>query len=243
MMPFASTRGVAGMIPGHLVQEPGCCQHWQTWLGLGQDFKHKIHLKTQDPVYRKQFKIPEAHHQFIEQTLDWPWLKLEVIKSRSLNNLRGIQHSLYNSPIFCDPEKQGIRIVQDFRELNQNSHIDKYAMKEITECIGNIGWADSTIFMTLISHQDSGKCNCMRILRSWQLSPSPAKASSTGSRHLWDYWVVWPVFRNSWKECFEKWTGLHQLLTCLHRHTQEAPRSSGQSFCTPAQKQFQDQPW
>jgi hypothetical protein len=31
-------------------------------LGLAEDFKHKIHLKTQDPVYRKMFKIPEAHH-------------------------------------------------------------------------------------------------------------------------------------------------------------------------------------
>jgi hypothetical protein len=48
-------------------------------LGLAKDFKHKIHLKTQDPVYRKQFKIPKAHHQFIEQTLD-EWLKLGAIK-------------------------------------------------------------------------------------------------------------------------------------------------------------------
>jgi hypothetical protein len=47
-------------------------------LGLAKDFKHKIHLKTQDPVYRKHFKIPEAHHQFIEQTLDG-WLKLGVV--------------------------------------------------------------------------------------------------------------------------------------------------------------------
>jgi hypothetical protein len=41
--------------------------------------------------------------------------------------------------------------VQDFREinLNQNSHIDKYSMKEITECIVDIGRADSTIFTTL----------------------------------------------------------------------------------------------
>ncbi len=39
-------------------------------LGLAKDFIHKIHLKLQDPVYRKQFKIPEAHQQFIEQTLD-----------------------------------------------------------------------------------------------------------------------------------------------------------------------------
>ncbi len=60
-------------------------------------------------------------------------------------------NSLYNSPIFCVPKKQGqgLRIVQDFRELNQNSHIDKYSMKEITECIGDIRRADSTIFTTL----------------------------------------------------------------------------------------------
>jgi hypothetical protein len=49
------------------------------------------------------------------------------------------------------PKKQGqgLRIVQDFRELNQYSHIDKNSMKEITECIGDIGQANSTIFMTL----------------------------------------------------------------------------------------------
>jgi hypothetical protein len=66
-------------------------------LGLANDFKHKIYLKSHDPVYRKQFKIPEAHHQFIEETLD-EWLKLGVIK---------ISNSLYNSPIFCVPKKPG----------------------------------------------------------------------------------------------------------------------------------------
>jgi hypothetical protein len=30
-------------------------------------------------------------------------------------------------------------MVQDFRELNNHSHIDKYSMKEITECIGDNG--------------------------------------------------------------------------------------------------------
>ncbi len=42
---------------------------------LAKNYKHKIHLKNKEPVYRKQFKIPEAHHQFIEQTLE-EWLKL-----------------------------------------------------------------------------------------------------------------------------------------------------------------------
>ncbi len=92
-------------------------------------------------MYRKQFKIPEAHQNFIEQSLD-EWLKLGVVKRAN---------SLYNSPIFCVPKKQGqgLRVVQDFRELNNHSHIDKYSMKEITECIGDIGRANSTIFSTL----------------------------------------------------------------------------------------------
>jgi hypothetical protein len=81
------------------------------------------------------------HHQFIEQTLD-EWLKLRVVK---------ISNSLYNSPIFCVLKKQGqgLRIVQDFRELNQNFHIKKHSMKEIAECISNISQANSNIFFTL----------------------------------------------------------------------------------------------
>jgi hypothetical protein len=60
-------------------------------------------------------------------------------------------NSLYNSPLFCVLKKQGqgLGIVQDFRELDNHSHIDKYSMKEITECIGDIGRANSTIFSTL----------------------------------------------------------------------------------------------
>jgi hypothetical protein len=49
-------------------------------------------------------------------------------------------NSLYKSPLFCVPKKQGhgLRIVQDFSELDANSHIDRYSMKEITECIGDM---------------------------------------------------------------------------------------------------------
>jgi hypothetical protein len=110
-------------------------------LGRAKSFTHKIHLKDNNPVYRKQFKIPEAHQNFIEATLA-KWLKLGVVKQ---------SNSLYNSPLFCVQKKQGqgLRIVQDFRELNNQSHINKYSMKEISECIGDIGRANSTIFSTL----------------------------------------------------------------------------------------------
>jgi hypothetical protein len=129
-MPFVNTGG----IPGHLVQTPG-----RSWLDQG--FQAQNLPKMQDPVYQKQFKIPEAHNQFIEQTLH-EWMKLGVVKR---------SYSLYNLPISCIPKKQGqgLRIVKDFRELNQNSHINKYSMQEITECIGDIGRAISTIFTTL----------------------------------------------------------------------------------------------
>ncbi len=37
---------------------------------------------------------------------------------------------------------QGLRVVQDIIELNDHSHIDKYSMEEITECIRDIGRAN-----------------------------------------------------------------------------------------------------
>jgi hypothetical protein len=79
-------------------------------LGRANNFTHRIYLKDNEPVYRKQFKIPEAHQGFIEAPLD-EWLKLGVVKRTN---------SLYNSPLFCVPKKQGqgLRIVQDFRALN-----------------------------------------------------------------------------------------------------------------------------
>ncbi len=58
-------------------------------LGLATHYKHKIHLKDNSPVYTKQFKMPEAHQTFIEQSLN-EWLKLGIVKCTN---------SLYNSPI------------------------------------------------------------------------------------------------------------------------------------------------
>jgi hypothetical protein len=100
-------------------------------LGRVKNFFHKIHLKDNEPIYRKQFKIPDAHRPFLEESLT-EWLKLGVVQK---------SHSLYNSPVFCVPKKggNGYRIVQDFRELNQKSLMDKYTMKDIHECIEDIG--------------------------------------------------------------------------------------------------------
>jgi hypothetical protein len=34
-------------------------------LGRVKNFLHKIHIKDNEPVYRKQFKIPDVHRPFL----------------------------------------------------------------------------------------------------------------------------------------------------------------------------------
>ena len=63
-----------------------------------KDFFHKIHMKENEPVYRKQFKIPDAHRPFLEESLA-EWLKLGVVQK---------SESLYNSPVFCVPQKEAM---------------------------------------------------------------------------------------------------------------------------------------
>jgi hypothetical protein len=69
----------------------------KTDLGRAKNFHHRIHLKDKHPVYSKQFKIPDAHSDFISKSID-DWIKLGV--GRRTN-------SMYNSPIFCVPKKNG----------------------------------------------------------------------------------------------------------------------------------------
>jgi hypothetical protein len=113
----------------------------KTDLGRSKNYHHRIHLKDQKPVYQPQFPLKPDHQAFIEGSLE-EWLKLGVVRRT---------RSLYNSPIFCVPKKngQGLRIVQDFRGLNTKTKVDKYSMKEISECIADIGRANSSIFTTL----------------------------------------------------------------------------------------------
>ena len=109
-------------------------------LGYANNFEHSIKTKTDDPTYRKQFPIPDAHRQVLESQVK-EWLAHGLIRP---------SRSRYNSPLFMVPKKDGsLRVVQDFRELNANSLDDRYSMKDISECIGDIGRSGSTIFTTL----------------------------------------------------------------------------------------------
>jgi hypothetical protein len=109
-------------------------------LGRATTLMHDIELTDTTPIYVKQFKIPEAHQKEVE-THVLEWLKLGVLQPA---------RSKFNSPLFIVAKKDGgVRIVQDFRALNAKSVTDKYSMKDINECIGEIGRAGSTLFSTL----------------------------------------------------------------------------------------------
>ena len=99
-----------------------------------------IELKSQEPIYIKQFRIPEAQRQSVQDYVE-ELLKLGVVRPSK---------SKFNSPIFVVKKKDGgLRIVQDFRAINQQTLVDKYSMRDVQECIDEIGRAGSTIFSTI----------------------------------------------------------------------------------------------
>ena len=110
-------------------------------IGGTQLFPHEIKLKGNEPVHVKQFRIPWAHREFLNDFVD-ELLQKGVIQS-SL--------SPFNAPIFCvqKPHGGGLRVVQDFRKLNMASMPEQYIMREIEDCIDEIGKRKAKVFSTI----------------------------------------------------------------------------------------------
>jgi hypothetical protein len=59
-------------------------------------------------------------------------------------------NSKFNSPMFIVAKKDGgVQIVQDFWAINHQTKVDKFSMRDVLECINEIGRAQSSIFSTL----------------------------------------------------------------------------------------------
>jgi len=110
-------------------------------LGHTDVLSHDIQLRDKEPVYTKQFPIPEAQYLFIKSQIA-KWLTLGLIQP---------SRSKYNAPIFCVKKKDSgqLRVVLDYRRLNEKTLPDKYSMRTVEECIATVGNDRSKIFSTL----------------------------------------------------------------------------------------------
>ena len=107
-------------------------------LGHTDVIQHSIRLKDHEPVHVKQFPLPHEHRQIV---LDWVD---ELLAQGAIE----LSRSAYNSPIFLVPKPHGggMRAVLDFRKLNTASLQDRYVIREIRECIDEVGAAGSCVF-------------------------------------------------------------------------------------------------
>ena len=110
-------------------------------LGRTDVLPHNIRLDTDQPIHLKQFRIPWHHQECVEQ----------FVQEMLQNGCIQASKSPYNAPIFCvkKPHGHGLRIVQDFRQLNLHTLQDKYSIREIQDCIDQIGIRKSKVFRHL----------------------------------------------------------------------------------------------
>jgi hypothetical protein len=96
-------------------------------LGLTREVKHEVHMKTKEPVHIPQFRIPEEHLEALNKHVD------DLLKSGCIVR----SASPFNSPIFLlkKPSGGGLRVLQDFRAVNEASYDNKYSIKEFKSAL------------------------------------------------------------------------------------------------------------
>ena len=106
-----------------------------TWR-LPQDIRS---VNSQEPLYQKQGKIPQAHRPVIEETLD-SWIRLGLFRKAD---------SMFNTPLVCLQHTDGYRIVQDFRALNCKQQATPLKFKEVHETLHGMETSKPKVFSTL----------------------------------------------------------------------------------------------
>ena len=96
----------------------------QTDIGRTDVTIHSIDLPNglNDPAYKGQFRLAYDHLQLIkDNVVGWLWSGLVERSS-----------SKFNAPVFCVPKPhgRGLRIVLDYRSLNDKSVPDRYSTRK-----------------------------------------------------------------------------------------------------------------
>jgi hypothetical protein len=105
--------------------------------------KHKIKMRDGQPLHARQFRIPFAHEETIFDYVD------KLLRQGAIE----VSRLPYNSLISCMAQKKlpnaekghpvPLRVVLDYRGVNARSMPDRYSIKEVWECIDEIGRSDS----------------------------------------------------------------------------------------------------
>jgi hypothetical protein len=111
--------------------------------GRASVIKHKIKMREGQPLHARQFRISFANEETIFDYVE------ELLRRVAIE----VSRSPYNSPIFCVAKKKlpnaeegdpvPLRVVLDYRGVNARSMPDRYSIKEVRECIDEIGRSDS----------------------------------------------------------------------------------------------------
>lgn len=118
-------------------------------LGWTDVIQHKINMQHEIPIHSRQFRVPYEHEAMLKEYVE------ELLRKGAIEPSR----SPYNSPIFCVAKKPlpgakpgdplPMRVVLDYRRINEASIPDRYCMREIRECLDQVGRSGSRIFTTV----------------------------------------------------------------------------------------------
>ena len=111
-------------------------------LGLTDVIRHSIDINEKEkPAYKGQFRLAMDQLQLIKDNVAG-WIRAGLVQR---------SESKFNAPVFCVPKRegQGLRVVLDYRMLNQKSVPDRYSIRTIDQCLEEIGRAGSTVFSCL----------------------------------------------------------------------------------------------
>ena len=151
-------------------------------LGFSDAVQHTIRFHNTDPVFRQQFRLPVEQLDVVKENVA-NWLKLGVVEPSK---------SPYNAPIFCVPKPNSdkLRVVLDYRGVNTNSHPDRYCIRNVEECLEEIGQAESSLFSVcdvtagfwqMALHKDSREATAFTIPGVGQFQWKTAPMGLTGS--------------------------------------------------------------
>jgi hypothetical protein len=150
-------------------------------LGCADIIEHGIVMEDERPVHQRQFRVPFAQEEVLDKYVD------KLLKSGAIE----VSSSPYNSAVFCVAKKQlpnsapgdpvPLCVVLDFRAVNLKSLPDWDCVKEVRECLDEVGKANSAIFTTV----DLTSCFWQQLLQEKSRQYTAFSVPGKGDRYQW----------------------------------------------------------